>query len=78
MSSKLRNLVASFLIVILICSVGIIYLIKTQGSLEPSEMEAGQEEWIREKDRINILLLGTDEDFMTKSRTDTIILASLD
>jgi LCP family protein required for cell wall assembly len=37
-----------------------------------------EENWIREKGRINILLLGTDQDLKTNSRTDTIILASLD
>jgi len=34
--------------------------------------------WISANDRINILLLGTDEELGSQSRTDTIILVSLD
>ncbi|MCR6545934.1 LCP family protein [Dehalobacterium formicoaceticum] len=78
MSSKFRNLMTVLLVLFLVGSAGAIYLISTEGNLEHSQMEPGQEDWIRGKDRINILLLGTDEEFMNKSRTDTIILASLD
>ncbi|ATW24242.1 LCP family protein [Candidatus Formimonas warabiya] len=45
---------------------------------QPTDTKPVEEDWIQVKGRINILLLGTDEKLGTNSRTDTIILASLD
>ncbi|MEL7568026.1 MAG: LCP family protein [Dehalobacterium sp.] len=78
MPLKYRYLIVLVLVIILGLSAYAYYAPRSLDSPDASDMEPGQEDWIRGKGRINILLLGTDEDIGTDSRTDTIILASLD
>lgn len=79
MPLKYRYLIIIILVLILGVSA---YAFYSSLGIDPPpdnpETEAGQENWIRAKGRINILLLGTDQDLKTNSRTDTIILTSID
>ncbi|HHT62422.1 MAG: LCP family protein [Bacillota bacterium] len=79
MQLKYRYAVLIIFFIILGVSAYTVYSsMRIQPSAENSEIQPGQEDWIRTKGRINILLLGTDQDLETNSRTDTIILASVD
>jgi len=78
LSLKYRYLIGLVLVIIIGLSAYVYYVPRSLDTPDGSETEPGQEDWIRGKGRINILLLGTDEDLGTNSRTDTIILASLD
>ena len=48
------------------------------GKLVPTHATVPDTNWIESSNRINILLLGSDAEFGTDTRTDTIILASFD
>jgi LCP family protein required for cell wall assembly len=69
--------IGAVLLIILACVGGYMFW---GGDLAPQDIKEVNEEddWIRGTDRINILLLGTDTEIGHKSRTDTIILASID
>lgn len=75
---KYRYLITIVLVIIIGIGAYSFYAPRSLDVTDTSDVEPGQEDWIREIGRINILLLGTDEDLGTKTRTDTIILASLD
>lgn len=77
MPLKYRYLIVAVLVIILGGTAFAFYYVN-KGSLEIAEPQPGQEDWIRGKGRINFLLLGSDDELSTNSRTDTIILASLD
>lgn len=78
LKSRYGYIIALVMVIIFGISAYSFYVTKSLKPPEVSDIQPGQEEWIRGKDRINILLLGTDDDLGTNSRTDSIILASLD
>ncbi|MDD4752045.1 MAG: LCP family protein [Desulfitobacteriaceae bacterium] len=68
--------IGAVLLIILACVGGYMFF---GGNLAPQDIpEDNEDDWIRGAGRINILLLGTDSDMGNESRTDTIILASVD
>lgn len=78
MPLKYRYLICIVLVIIFGVSAYSFYAPRSLDTPDITDIQPGQEDWIRGKGRINILLLGTDEDLGTNSRTDTIMLASLD
>lgn len=68
--------IGAALLIIIACVGGYMFF---GGDLDPQDKkEEDQDDWIRGAGRINILLLGTDSEIGNESRTDTIILASVD
>jgi len=64
--------------VLILLTVGGLAYLQWGGTLSARNSPPADDSWIQSQNRVNILLLGSDDALTTNTRTDTIILASLD